>query len=349
MAAVTNVMIAFANSYWIVVVARILCGSFGANSSVVKGAIGDLTQDQRVRSWSYAMYGSIFGICGMIGPIVGGVLAFPATNYPSLFSNSGFMERYPVFLISIIYSIMNVVAFLLARIYIKDKRAEIKYENVEFGNDMIEDEKQSTAFASSRNDFAIFSWTTMGPIVLYSLIAFTCMTYYTLLPLFFAASVEQGGLGLDSQKTSFLLSICFASNLFLCITNIVDKILIYCKGSRKAYSWSMLMYMPIQLLFPLLTVVSGYMYLFLQFLAITLLGICEAEGFQAVILMITESQQPHNLGKAHGIATSVAAISRGISPALVGKLWDWSVVLGWNWFAFVFTAITALIGGIAAS
>ena len=339
--------------------ARILCGSFGANSSVVKGAIGDLTQDQRVRSWAYAMYGSIFGICGMIGPLIGGVLAFPAKTYPSLFAANGFMHRYPVFVISIIYAVMNVVAFLLARIYIreKDKTAEIKYENVDVGGEEgdVEEELASAskgkpkAVAYTRVDFVIFSWATMGPIVLYSLIAFTCMTYYTLLPLFLAASIEQGGLGLDSQKTSFLLSICFASNLFVCITNIVDKILIFCKGSRQAYSWSMYTYMPIQFLFPLLTATSGWTYLFLQFLAVTLLGICEAEGFQAVILMITESQQPQNLGKAHGIATSVAAISRAMSPALVGKLWDWSVVLEWNWFAFAFTAITALVGAIAAS
>ena len=295
----TNIIIAFATSYHQIVIARIMAGCFGANSSVVKGFIGDLTQDQRLRSWSYSMYGSIFGVCGMIGPLIGGLLAFPVKLYPSLFSSNGFLFHYPFFIMSIIYAFMNLISVYLSYYYIKEKSALTvkKYEKV-----VDEEEVEAENITMESNpekstvNFVVLSWKTLGPIFLYCSIAFTCMTYYTLLPLFFAGSIEQGGLGLDSQNTSFLLSVCYTSSLLVSITNFVDKILVTVGCSTKTLMYAMLGYIPILLLFPLLTVTSGFTFYALEFLAVSLLGICEAQGFQAVILMITESQQSHNLG-----------------------------------------------------
>ncbi|KAJ1550609.1 hypothetical protein HK096_005996, partial [Nowakowskiella sp. JEL0078] len=66
--------IAFADSFWIVVAARIVAGMFGANSTVVKGALGEIHKNSENRGAGYAWYSGMYGVAGISGPLVGGAL-----------------------------------------------------------------------------------------------------------------------------------------------------------------------------------------------------------------------------------------------------------------------------------
>jgi hypothetical protein len=201
----------------------------------------------------------------------------------------------------------------------------------------------------TNREFKLLSWITMGPIVCYCILAFTEMTYSTLIPLFFSSPPSAGGLGFNSRKTSLYIVIVSITNLSVSITNLVDVVIVVLSGSFNAFSISMTGFIPCLLLLPINAYIQG----FNQTLGITiilgLMGVCEAIGYQSIILAITDSQASENLGKTHGIATSLAAVSRTVAPVMVGLGWDWSRVLGWDWYAFCGGAGTALMGAIASS
>ncbi|KAI9331739.1 major facilitator superfamily domain-containing protein [Obelidium mucronatum] len=52
-------------------------GCFAGNTIVAKGMIGELTKDDKSRALGYSWYGIVYGVCGVIGAIMGGVLADP--------------------------------------------------------------------------------------------------------------------------------------------------------------------------------------------------------------------------------------------------------------------------------
>nr|KAJ3423007.1 hypothetical protein HK105_004524 [Polyrhizophydium stewartii] len=92
---VTTIAIGFSRTFWLTVACRFVAGVFGANSTVAKGMLGDIARDDAARSWAYAMYGSIYGSVGILGPILGGLLADPATLYPGTFGSVSFLRQFP--------------------------------------------------------------------------------------------------------------------------------------------------------------------------------------------------------------------------------------------------------------
>ncbi|KAJ1555070.1 hypothetical protein HK405_003324 [Cladochytrium tenue] len=63
-----------ARSFALGVFCRFLAGVFGGNSTVTKGGLGELFQDGQGRSWAYSIYGSLYSIAGITGPLLGGLL-----------------------------------------------------------------------------------------------------------------------------------------------------------------------------------------------------------------------------------------------------------------------------------
>jgi hypothetical protein len=62
--------------------------------------------------------------------------------------------------------------------------------------------------------FSFTSINTLGPILLYMIIAFINMQYLLALSLYFSASVPNGGLGLDPMDSEFLFTSMASSKLF---------------------------------------------------------------------------------------------------------------------------------------
>jgi MFS family permease len=113
MMGLTTIGLGFSESFYLTLFCRFVAGLFGANSTVTKGYIGHLARDQRSRAWGYAMYGSVYGISGMLGPLIGGLLANPAELYPETFDKDGFFGKYPFMLVCMFVFVLNTIAFFI--------------------------------------------------------------------------------------------------------------------------------------------------------------------------------------------------------------------------------------------
>ncbi|KAJ3336952.1 hypothetical protein HDU91_001611 [Kappamyces sp. JEL0680] len=338
------------------------------------------------------MYGSVYGAAGIVGPILGGLLAQPAVLYPGLFSKTGIFGVYPYLLICSLGSVLAVVAIYTTLFHLKEQRGGEPYHQVQGHGDEADEEldlpvdadpAHPVARLSSRSSsynqvvtsmdgqrlasadsllparkvqlaqrkrdlnalghsgsldslvldsdtsllrdesldthsrqplhphpdatdrsFRFLTWNTLGPIFLYCTIAFVNMTYNTSLPLFYSAPLQKGGLGLDSRAVGLSLSLIAGSKLF-CQFFLFDRVLMWCGSARRTFMLAMFLYIPNNVLIPFLALVNGGTRWAMTLIIMVNFGLGESLGYLAVILMITESQVPENLGKAHGLASTM--------------------------------------------
>ncbi|KAJ3409944.1 hypothetical protein HDV05_004166 [Chytridiales sp. JEL 0842] len=104
----------------VAVFCRFLAGVFGANSTVAKGALGEIHQREDGRAWAYARYGQLFG------PILGGLLVskqtVPSDSLPSASLESSFLETYPYFIPCTFGAVLAALSTLVTVRYFKEPK-----------------------------------------------------------------------------------------------------------------------------------------------------------------------------------------------------------------------------------
>jgi MFS transporter, DHA1 family, tetracycline resistance protein len=74
-------VLVFANSYWMLMVARIVAGISGASFTTANAYIADISTDED-RAKNFGMVGAAFGIGFIVGPLLGGVLSQYGVRVP---------------------------------------------------------------------------------------------------------------------------------------------------------------------------------------------------------------------------------------------------------------------------
>jgi len=108
-------LIAFglSGNLWAAILFRFAQGFFNGAVGVAKGAVRDLT-DETNEGRAYAQMGFWWGMGGIVGPILGGVLEHPAEKYPWLFGRVAFLRAYPYFLPCLLAGSSTIVGALLS-------------------------------------------------------------------------------------------------------------------------------------------------------------------------------------------------------------------------------------------
>ncbi|KAJ3198857.1 hypothetical protein HDU82_000959, partial [Entophlyctis luteolus] len=86
-------LLGLSTSFGMSVFALFLTGCFAGNTIVAKGMIGELAKDEKSRALGYSWYGIVYGVCGVVGAIMGGFL-----SDPSLFTGIPILEARPYLL-----------------------------------------------------------------------------------------------------------------------------------------------------------------------------------------------------------------------------------------------------------
>lgn len=83
--AISMTMLAFTNSLWMLLVARVLAGVSGANLAAAQAYISDVTTPEN-RAKGMGLVGAAFGLGFIFGPAIGGVLGDYSEHAPGLFA-----------------------------------------------------------------------------------------------------------------------------------------------------------------------------------------------------------------------------------------------------------------------
>lgn len=108
------------NIYW-AIAGRLLAGMLNGNVGVMRTIIAEIIGDQKEhQTRAFAILPMTFNIGTIVGPMVGGLLADPAHNYPQWFGNSKFLLKYPYILPNLFPIPLLLLAFILALLFIEE-------------------------------------------------------------------------------------------------------------------------------------------------------------------------------------------------------------------------------------
>ncbi|KAJ3270472.1 hypothetical protein HDV01_007779 [Terramyces sp. JEL0728] len=300
----------------------LVAGIFGSNSTIVKAMIGDFAPDLETRSWGYAIYGSVFGITGIIGPVIARVLAPNSQERCS----KGILCEYPYLMILSSGAAIVFIAFVLGTFLPFKPFVYSPIEEVETGNNQ---ETTFTPNANNREDGQLVDEledysqaqlpsspladsNTVCILILYCIIAFVNTNYKVGIPLYFSAKEYDGGLGYDASYVSGTFAFLAGAKL-ACQLLLFPQLVKYFVRPILVYRMGMMLYIPLHLLFPSIIYLANARGMAIIGLMLSM-GFCESISYLSIILLITESQSKH-LGFVHGISTTMTAL-----PAYSGKL-----------------------------
>ncbi|KAJ3282150.1 hypothetical protein HDU79_010152 [Rhizoclosmatium sp. JEL0117] len=328
------------SSFFITMLCRFLAGVFGANSTVAKGALGDIHQDEVGRSWAYTLHGLLYAISGFLGPTIGGILVNGATWEKGTL---------PILGVAIFLAVSSIIAWFSTTILFRETRCRV----VEHDSDNEETvTSASSATESNRrrkeNFFmaALKSRQLMIAILLYVLISFCTMSWASTFPLLFSAPVENGGLGMSATDTSFAMSIPFSVRLVFQIVAVQWVVTRF--GPFRSYIFGMAAILPVTIGLGLLGGSTSVSWFWIS-IWMGLSGIIESVVFLSTMILICESVAPSSLGSAFGLSSTGAALANTIAPPITGRMWVFaSVTMQAPWMAFLLIQITAVVSLVIA-
>ncbi|KAJ1916715.1 hypothetical protein IWQ60_008013 [Tieghemiomyces parasiticus] len=95
------------------VATRVIWGALNANASTAKTMMAEIT-DETNQAKGFSLLPLCWNLGTIVGPVIGGLLARPAENFPGLFGHIELFRAYPYMLPCLICSIFGVAAWLSA-------------------------------------------------------------------------------------------------------------------------------------------------------------------------------------------------------------------------------------------
>ncbi|KAI1764590.1 MFS general substrate transporter [Hypoxylon sp. FL1150] len=108
-----------ARSLWQMIVLRCVAGVFAGTIVTIRTMIAEhSTRHTQARSFSWFAFSGNVGI--FVGPLIGGALADPASQYPGTFGGVPFFENYPYALSSIVVGCVGLTAVVTSAVFVEE-------------------------------------------------------------------------------------------------------------------------------------------------------------------------------------------------------------------------------------
>ncbi|KAF9061694.1 MFS general substrate transporter [Rhodocollybia butyracea] len=116
--ALSTIYFGLSSSLTDMLIARAIGGIFGGTASAVQSVLGEIT-DASNQAEAFPIYGLVWPIGGIAGPLIGGVLSNPADKYGSFFQNAIF-HKYPYFLPCLVSGSMALSSVVFAYFFLRE-------------------------------------------------------------------------------------------------------------------------------------------------------------------------------------------------------------------------------------
>ncbi|KAG2188678.1 hypothetical protein INT44_003817 [Umbelopsis vinacea] len=116
---ITMIMFGLSPNLAMAVLSRCLCGALNGNVGVSKSVLGEIT-DSTNQPMAFAMFGFCWGVGGIAGPVLGGLLSNPATQFPDIFGGFPLLVQFPYFLPCFISAVISVIGLFMTFFYFEE-------------------------------------------------------------------------------------------------------------------------------------------------------------------------------------------------------------------------------------
>ncbi|KYK54471.1 hypothetical protein DCS_06429 [Drechmeria coniospora] len=126
----------FATSFWAAAFWRAFGGGINGTVGIIRTMIAEITREKKYQSRAFLLLPMSFNVAGILGPVMGGILADPAKTLPGLFGADAvlgykWIHDYPFALPSLIncalLTIVTALVFLFLRETSEERRGKFDY------------------------------------------------------------------------------------------------------------------------------------------------------------------------------------------------------------------------------
>ncbi|KAI8095961.1 major facilitator superfamily domain-containing protein [Thamnidium elegans] len=227
---------------------RSLCGLLNGNISVLKSMVSELTNDllPHQRAQAFSLLPLMYGLGSIIGPMLGGFLSHPVSNYPNIFGHLGaitdFLVEYPYFLPCFISAFICLMGLIFGMIFLEETHKAVKYERVHQDEEVLPisdrqaDLENYSTFTTNSTTGAVkiqhsptptlhdrnapptlkdaLTPTVVAICITYGFFALQAVYMDELFPIYTASSRDNGGLGFSPNEIGSALA--FSGVITLC-------------------------------------------------------------------------------------------------------------------------------------
>lgn len=315
---------------------RFITGIFTGTMVTIRTMFADLsagkTKKTKGRIQSYFAFSGSLGI--LIGPVLGGSLANPASQFPTIFGGVAFFEKYPYALSSLAVAFGGATSALLNLFYLKETLRKAPAGNSENGDAS----NASKSKDSMRTWQLLESKTVRLALGVYGLVMALNFAYSAIVPVSLYTPVRLGGYGWAPHRISLLMGLNGAAQTVWMM--VVSPWLHGRIGPKGVMRLCSIIYPLYYLSFPignffLRQETRSYTTVFWIFLPLAVvLGSGSNMALIACNVALNDSSPEHLRGTLSGIALTENGILKTLSPVLFSTL-------------FALGARTQFLGGYA--
>ncbi|KAF2664529.1 MFS transporter [Microthyrium microscopicum] len=378
----SSLMFGFSTSLAWCIVARAFSGASNGNVGILRTVVAEMVPQKALQPRAFATLPLVWQIGSILGPILGGALASPATNFPEIFGGSRFFKTFPYALPNLLngviftFGIVSGILFLheslaskrhqrdygrqlgakLVGLFAKKNRKDSLRPADDFESNIPKTYKAEKARVPSYRE--VFAGQSNLMLFAYFILALHATAYDQLLSVFMHLPVQRegvelpfrfnGGFGLESGRIGIIFSI-FGIFSMICQFTIFPKVTLKygpLKCFRVCTIFFPIFYMitPFTVLMPTPLMQQG------AILAVALLrAMSGVFAFPCITILLTNSAKDLALlGTLNGVATSLAAVGRACGPYFAGRAFTWGVDNNWMISPWWLMALFAVPGHVAS-
>ncbi|KAG2038143.1 MFS multidrug-resistance DHA1 sub-family, partial [Suillus americanus] len=334
------------------VVSRAICGAFDGSNGVIKSIVMDITDVTNMpKAFGYIPISWMIGKTA--GPLIGGSLSRPADRFPDIFGRSEFLKTYPYLLPCSISATFVSIAWLVTYFRLKESvstrtpllelikgglfRQSYAKPHQPSSNVLINPGEVQSKPLPLR---ALLTPKVLTVTASYVTMALVHMAFISVLPVFYATSIELGGLSLDPRRIGAILAAQGASHgifQLLFYAHLHDRF-----GARAIHITGVSSGIPLVILFPVINALArshGIGLAVWQCVTIQLaLTISLIMCYPSLALFVrTAAPNRASLGATNGMVQMFAAGARIIGTSSAASVFSYSMQEGHDaWLVYYF-------------
>ncbi|KAI5291726.1 hypothetical protein KEM54_001258 [Ascosphaera aggregata] len=127
--AISMVIFGMSPNLPVALLARALGGLLNGNIGVLQTTVAELVTDKKHQPRAYSIMPFVWCLGSIIGPAMGGALAQPCENYPSLFPRGSIFDNFPFLLPNLICVAVLLIGITVGILFLEETHAEKRHQH----------------------------------------------------------------------------------------------------------------------------------------------------------------------------------------------------------------------------
>ncbi|CAF2348085.1 unnamed protein product [Brassica napus] len=323
-----NTLFGLSVNFWMAIITRFCLGSFNGLLGPIKAYAMETFRDE-YQGLALSAVSTAWGIGLIIGPAMGGFLAQPAKQYPSLFSEESVFGKFPYLLpclaISCFALLVTIISLRIPETLHNhkiDDDAPSPDESFDASKLLSHDPESHKAIERNEKTSLLKNWPLISSIIVYCIFSLHDMAYTEIFSLWANSPRKYGGLGYSSADVGSVLAISgFGLLIFqLSLYSYAEWLLGPTMVTRISGSLALVLLST----YPLIAKLSGLALTLALNCASVAKNVLATSAITGLFILQNRAVRQDQRGAANGIAMTAMSLFKAIGPAAAGIIYSWS-------------------------